>query len=1130
MRVRISALLRVWPDRLKYTNYKNIGLSKAGHEKVWGNAIFASFRYCTTEELLQGFCRLLHIHSDADISTCARALQSSIFNWAMNGFEDESLENFRTMHFILINLLTRAREHAKLTHIQVLWTLSASFSCVLGLSSCRRFWKTHSGCRVIMRGMGRRVQMCLLTSDFESRDWKSYVVLLFRTFVGVSDMDSCACVYGCFVAHQNGFYIGKANVVRATWASGSSARFCEHCTASFHLTKKDRSEIRYKVWRAADPENFFMIPFAWQQEKKILMYEKLLITKLQPNLQTSKFASNTKTAMKPSRAWPKRRSKICVENEIRQNLCQHLVFDCPYQPSPSGVHNSFQCLVKHNEIYLNISGARTKVMMYSLAYCAWLVHFLAESGTKLDWQTLWNTGFAFDIAFAVWLFAAKLPAFRKMRCRKKINHFLRTHGQVCTAIIRVPFATHDFSLIYRFKRILRDSLLHVGCAWNTVQYIMQHVVLYKAKGLVLRDLFESHISFAKQFDRDLIANLPESVKQFYLDRGDLVKSNWYADLPLPEVHETMLEQVLQLFQVVFAKFEGAICVHSLAIKPEDPGQYSSASEFFQQALSEFQFVARRSCELSRWGVDPWVFQNFVKPFQVDEYRLAVTLDKDEKRVAIMDKLGYWVRLEQGYLCDREYYIEQPQTTVAQVADMKQQWVAKYIPRHFWPRVTFDEGSVQYAYHNYKGKCIDPLCHKNHAHTREIISDKYSPLHAVMNRTARCVRQLKKMKSQNSWTLWNQLQFDDILNQKVQQLCTLSDFRLTCVCGAKKDSELQVAKLDAAQFFKNASVQRAIEKIKDLIGQVKMETGLSAIAVKKKPGKGAKLVKKSFISDSQCDVMKFKDIKRILRFVKRDKFFTIGRHVVRRRRGWPMGGSMSEPGTCVDLNSTLESAELRPADFIPAEVAQHVTKFSQCIAGILHVDDSLAVSKIFCASCMHKILGSVWPADVGTTLEEQGCTVRMLSAVVHVHQEEIIVMPYNPNGLFALGFAASQQKARLGPFRNVPGQTKMMLRTFLVGQLLVYDKIIAGRVQGIWFHFFLLISEVTRLDWPDEWICGSLVSIGQQHRFEFACKVRKLGKLLKKAILKDFLIFDFFQDIWAHSTLPQKKHHRLFTHG
>ena len=54
-------------------------------------------------------------------------------------------------------------------------------------------------------------------------------------------------------------------------------------------------------------------------------------------------------------------------------------------------------------------------------------------------------------------------------------------------------------------------------------------------------------------------------------------------------------------------------------------------------------------------------------------------------------------------------------------------------------------------------------------------------------------------------------------------------------------------------------------------------------------------------------MTFKALCHCIQILPHDCFFLVGSSVVRRKSGYPMGGSFSEVGTCIDLNYAIDEA-------------------------------------------------------------------------------------------------------------------------------------------------------------------------------------------------------------------------------
>ncbi len=221
----------------------------------------------------------------------------------------------------------------------------------------------------------------------------------------------------------------------------------------------------------------------------------------------------------------------------------------------------------------------------------------------------------------------------------------------------------------------------------------------------------------------------------------------------------------------------------------------------------------------------------------------------------------------------------------------------------------------------------------------------------------------------------------------------------------------MAKLDAAQFFKSADLERGLYRIEQLLTRVQKKSGLQHVAVSRSKRVLGHLCKKTRRSDRAYKIVGFQHIRHVLEYVRQDRCFTLGNAVLYRRCGWPQGGPLSEPGTLVDLNQdVLELHENRNNEMIKVgwHVPGHSFNLSQLVLGLLHVDDSLLISRDLCVKCLESGVSKMWPSDVGVSLEEQGDVIRYLNALVFVLGSKIKVAPFNPNVCFALGFEPKQK--------------------------------------------------------------------------------------------------------------------------
>ena len=113
---------------------------------------------------------------------------------------------------------------------------------------------------------------------------------------------------------------------------------------------------------------------------------------------------------------------------------------------------------------------------------------------------------------------------------------------------------------------------------------------------------------------------------------------------------------------------------------------------------------------------------------------------------------------------------------------------------------------------------------------------------------------------------------------------------------------------------------------------------------------------------------------------------------------------------------------------------------QTLFGILHVDDSFVVSRIYCQKCIETGVCQIFPKDCGMAVEDFGTTLKLLSAIFDVsNPDSPIVIPYFANTSFILGHTQKQKFCRLGEFVDSNVTTKFQLKTFVLGQLLLFDR-------------------------------------------------------------------------------------------
>ena len=152
------------------------------------------------------------------------------------------------------------------------------------------------------------------------------------------------------------------------------------------------------------------------------------------------------------------------------------------------------------------------------------------------------------------------------------------------------------------------------------------------------------------------------------------------------------------------------------------------------------------------------------------------------------------------------------------------------------------------------------------------------------------------------------------------------------------------KVNASQFFKNACINRGIERIEALLDRVPKSTGYSSVAIMRGQRMSGCLCTPNKRHSHSHQTISFHEIKSCLKFAQHDIFFRVGDKIVCRKRGWPMGGALGEPSTLVDLQESIrllcdKSASANDLDCVLPGLSKHNLKFDRIVQGLQHVDDA-----------------------------------------------------------------------------------------------------------------------------------------------------------------------------------------------
>jgi len=125
-------------------------------------------------------------------------------------------------------------------------------------------------------------------------------------------------------------------------------------------------------------------------------------------------------------------------------------------------------------------------------------------------------------------------------------------------------------------------------------------------------------------------------------------------------------------------------------------------------------------------------------------------------------------------------------------------------------------------------------------------------------------------------------------------------------------------------------------------------------------------------------------------------------------------------------------------------------------------------------------------------------------MIHMQGYDALVYPHNPNVAFGLGMAPHQKVARLGPFLGHSLSSYAHLRAFVLSQIITYDRIVIGRLEGMCPMLCVLLLEISRLGWPDVWLSRTLRAIPHRHSSPVIRLCRVFGRALKHLQLTQLL--------------------------
>ena len=214
-----------------------------------------------------------------------------------------------------------------------------------------------------------------------------------------------------------------------------------------------------------------------------------------------------------------------------------------------------------------------------------------------------------------------------------------------------------------------------------------------------------------------------------------------------------------------------------------------------------------------------------------------------------------------------------------------------------------------------------------------------------------------------------------------------------------------------------------------------------------------------------------------------------------------GGPVSAPCASLDLETAVERFYTSPA--VAQEVGWYLDGFapSELVQGMLHVDDAIAFSKVFCEDCLYEGVRKLWPEDVGVSLEASGEAVPFLHVLVHVHKDAsaapVHVTPLGHNSDFARGLAFDPFFAKLAPHAGKDVTPQAQLAQYASSRLSTADQVFRGKAVGATEFLAELCAETVLLQWPLPVLAGVLRAYPRSNASDFAVLVRRTGARLKR---------------------------------
>ena len=701
----------------------------------------------------------------------------------------------------------------------------------------------------------------------------------------------------------------------------------------------------------------------------------------------------------------------------------------------------------------------------------------------LPWKQVWALPDPASTMCEAWNKASMLSPPGRRRAREKIERFLFSSTLLYVRPITIRVKCRSTYARHCARQMFEVLRYHYTQMWgdSISRFLIRKGRVLQQKPGGVHEQTGDNIKLARKFEKTQYQAIPEENTDVYRTYKDVRLEQYQCNTPGFNDEAVAISQIWR--------------------------SCTEATEHMQNPLLQEDLwqTAEHLCGTLGHGTDHTKeIVQYIR--EQTQYRTLSIVDRDPARRASMEQEGYIWRLYDHFSTKPHLYREIPGISPEGIANVRQGLAVACLPKRYW-RKKWEEQSTPFAYLTYKGKCFDDTgawcCKSSHCHMREIISYAGCPSSPYLSTIARCIRTIHRALVKDdrlSFVLWNQSNVTEALHRKV---AFLRPHRLQpgqCPCGCKFD-RLQVIKTDATAFFTLVNRTRCLEEIRDSIKKLERQDA-TGIILHRELHNISKVLYKGKRPPRTHKYIPFGDVYKALDYLALDKFFLVGDIVYERLDGLAMGNATSPPTTSFDLDhhSRRIYTDKEHAKTVGAYVPGIPT--ARVLQSLLHVDDCITFSKIFCEECLARIIKALWPRDVEAKVEEQGADVDFLHCHIRcaansINTNNILVTPLTPNLLFCQGktlvpkFAKGQQfvagvhrRGHLNPI--LWGKFAIITNTCKQNYLDAKQAIICNIVECILLGWCPKDTGIAAANFP------------KSHRNTTSNCIRLLGQIIKKS--------------------------------